>query len=37
MLETDVDASSADIVSWYPPAQPLPLPLRRCSPPPSAS
>jgi raffinose/stachyose/melibiose transport system substrate-binding protein len=25
MLETDVDASSADIVSWYPPAQPLPL------------
>jgi len=35
MLETDVDASSADIVSWYPPAQPLPL--RRCSPPPSAS
>ena len=25
MLETDVDASSADIVSWYPPAQPLPV------------
>jgi raffinose/stachyose/melibiose transport system substrate-binding protein len=25
MLETDVDASSADIVSWYPPIQPLPL------------
>jgi raffinose/stachyose/melibiose transport system substrate-binding protein len=25
MLETDVDAGSADIVSWYPPAQPLPL------------
>ncbi len=24
MLETDVDGSSADIVSWYPPAQPLP-------------
>lgn len=24
MLETDVDAGSADIVSWYPPAEPLP-------------
>ncbi|HEX3923019.1 MAG TPA: hypothetical protein VHY31_12095, partial [Streptosporangiaceae bacterium] len=25
LLNTTVDANSADIVSWYPPVQPLPL------------